>query len=127
MRVVALCHIVFTNLYDCAHVALADENENQNCADAAVILHPMDASCRGVEAISSRVEEEAGYDHYRTEVVAAIYGGRTVEVNAAVTWAVAGNRRSRTCPRKPGGDVTPAAVTAAEVTTICRREAVDVD
>jgi len=75
----SLCHIVFTNLYDCAYVALVDEDENQNCAGAAVILHPMDALFRGVEAISNRVEEGAGYDHHRMEVVVAIYDDRTVE------------------------------------------------
>jgi len=114
------------NLYDCAYVALVDEDENQNYVDAAVILHPMDASLRGVEAISSRVEEGAGYDHHRTEEVVAIYD-RSAEVNAAETWVVVENRRSRICLRKPGDDVTPAAATSVEVTTICRREAEDVD
>lgn len=84
MRVVAVCHIVFTNLYDCAHVALVDEDENQNYAGAAVILHPMNASLRGVEVISSREEEGAGYDHHRTEEVVAIYD-RSVEVYVAET------------------------------------------
>lgn len=83
MRVVS--RIVFTNLYDCAHVALVDEDENQKAVCAAVILHPMDASFRGVEAISNRGEEGAGYDHHRTEVVVAIYDDRTVEVNVAET------------------------------------------
>lgn len=80
----SLCHIVFTNLYDCAHVALVDEDENQNYAGAAVILHPMDVSLRGVEAISSREEEGAGYDHHRTEEVVAICD-RSVEVHVAET------------------------------------------
>lgn len=118
MRVVALRVIVSTNLYDCAHVALGDEDENQNCARAAVIPHPMDAPLRGVVVISSRVEEGAGCDH-QTEVV-AICDDRT-EVNVAETLVV-GNRRSRTCSRKPGDDAT-----SAEVMTICRREVEDVD
>jgi len=80
----SLSVIVFTNLYDCAHVALVDVDENQNCADAAVSLHPMDAPFPG-EEISSRVEEGAEYDRYRTEATVVIYGGQTVEVNAAET------------------------------------------
>lgn len=124
MRVICVLYIVFTNLYDYAHVALADEDENQNYVGAAVILHPMDASLRGVEVISSQVEEGAGYDHHRREEVVAIYGDR-MEVNAAETWVVVGYRRFRIYPRKPGDDVTPA--TSVEVTTIYHREVEDVD
>lgn len=76
--------IVFTNLYDCAHVALVDEDENQNCADTAVSLHPMDAPFPG-EAISSQVEEGVEYDRYQMRVMVVIYDGQTVEVNAAET------------------------------------------
>lgn len=73
MNVSSLCvsHTVFTNLYDCAHVALVDEDGNQNCVGPAVILPPKDASFREVE--ESQVEGEVGYDHHRMEEIVAIY------------------------------------------------------
>lgn len=115
--------IAFTNLYDCAYVDLVDEDGNQNCAGAAVILPPMNASCWGAEVTLNRVEEEAGYDHYRMEEAVAICADYTAEVNAAETSVVVENRRSHIC-REKLEDVAAASV---EVTTICRREVEDVD